>query len=99
MPAPQEVALQLAAALSVCNLNGDWSNGHGPHSHIEFFQQPGQANFTLRTTAWGAQQSYGTVLSETARHVPPPASRPPLGFGACDCSPAIASACTVDRIL
>jgi hypothetical protein len=29
--------------------------------HIEFFQEPGSSNFTLRTTAWGSTLSHGTV--------------------------------------
>ena len=29
--------------------------------HIEFFQEPGSSNFTLRTTAWGSALSHGTV--------------------------------------
>ena len=62
-------ALPAAVHVPICNLNGDWSNGHGPHSHIEFYQKPGEANFTLRTTAWGAQESRGTVLSMTSMRV------------------------------
>ena len=30
-------------AVPLCNLNGDWSNGKGPESHIQFFQNEGEA--------------------------------------------------------
>lgn len=46
-------------------MNGDWSNGRGPHSHIQFYQIEGQANYTLKT-AWEAHISHGTVLSMTS---------------------------------
>ena len=50
-------------------MNGDWSNGLGPGSHIQFFQKEGEANFTLRTTGWGSEVSHGVVHSLTSMSV------------------------------
>ena len=59
----------VASAAPFCNMAGDWSNGRTPDSHIQFFQNEGEANFTLRTTAWGAQVSHGVVHSMTSMSV------------------------------
>jgi hypothetical protein len=61
-----------ADAAALCNLNGSWSTlpekiVHGFPEHIQFFQHPGEANFTLRTTDWGDVLSYGHVVD--ASHV------------------------------
>ena len=54
----------------LCNLNGHWSTSHekivnGTPEHIQFFQRPGETNFTLRTTDWGNVLSYGHVVDAT----------------------------------
>ena len=68
--APLNLALASAvAAAPFCNMNGDWSNGLGPGSHIQFFQKEGEANFTLRTTGWGSEVSHGVVHSLTSMSV------------------------------
>jgi hypothetical protein len=59
-----------AAAAALCNLNGNWSVTkkvvvHGLVEHIEFFQQPHNATFTLRTTDWKSSLSHGSVLDAT----------------------------------
>lgn len=57
------------SASTVCNMNGHWSNGKSAQSHIQFYQNEGETNFTLRTSAWGAQVSYGNILSESSMRV------------------------------
>jgi hypothetical protein len=68
------VAAAAAAATTMCDLNGDWSvtakkvvvvNGTESVEHIEFFQQPGNRSFSMRTTDWKAAISSGTVSSAT----------------------------------
>ena len=65
-------AVQSPWAAQLCDLNGDWSvtakkvvvvNGSQSLEHIEFFQQPGNRSFTMRTTDWKAAISFGTVSS------------------------------------
>eukprot|EP00912_Choanoflagellata_sp_UC4_P000213 UC4_evm3s135 len=51
-------------------LEGNWTStlkkGAKPHDtvHIEFFQNPGQLNFTLRATPWGGSVSHGYVAKD-----------------------------------
>jgi hypothetical protein len=61
----------VGAGPALCNLNGNWSvtpkkliNGT-QLEHIEFFQRPGEVNFTLRTTDWGDVLSRGHVVDAT----------------------------------
>jgi len=50
----------VAATAALCNLNGNWTNSANQHPnpsgsnivHIQFFQAPGNASFTVRATPW-----------------------------------------------
>ena len=62
----------LSVSSELCNLNGNWTSSTHAGSdvvHIEFFQSPQNASFTLRATPWGSALSYGRVLTETTVQV------------------------------
>jgi hypothetical protein len=58
-----------AASAALCNLDGNWTSsrkGTAPEDvvHIQFYQQEGQTDFTLRATPWGSTLSYGHIVDE-----------------------------------
>ena len=64
------LVLSARSSNATCNLNGNWTSsrqGTPPEQvvHIEFFQEPGSTNFTLRATPWGSTLSYGSLNTTT----------------------------------